>query len=76
MAATQGAGVKAAVTRAAKEAAARIAEGVSGLEGEKRYIDTLVREEILSARDVSTLKKVQRRLAERGKTGRVRSSVR
>jgi hypothetical protein len=76
MAATKGAGGKAAVTRAAKDAAARIAESLRRLEGEKRYIDALVGEGILSARDVSTLKKVQRRLAERGQPGRARSSAR
>jgi hypothetical protein len=67
MAATRGAGKKAAVTRAAKDAADHLARGMQRLEGDKKYLDKLVREGVVSPRDVSTLRKVQRRLAERGK---------
>ena len=68
VAATKGAGAKAAVTRASKDAAADLARGLQRLEGERNYLGKLVSEGILSARDVATLKKIQRRLADRGKS--------
>ena len=67
MAATTGAGAKAALTKAAKAAAADFACGLQRLEGEKGYLNRLVSEGILSTRELGTLKKVQQKLAERGK---------
>jgi hypothetical protein len=79
MAATKGAGAKAGVTSAARDAAQELGSGLQRLEIEstalkKRYVDLLVGEGVLSPRDVSTLKKIHHRLYERGKNHRYRSS--
>lgn len=80
MAATKGAGAKAGVTSAARDAAQELGDGLQRLETEsralrKRYVDVLVSEGVLTSRDVSTLKKIERRLRERGKNHRYRAST-
>ena len=68
MAATKGAGAKAGLTKAAKDAAESLEAALERLEGRRRtYLEKLVSEGVLSGRDVSTLKKIQRRLADRGR---------